>query len=113
MGNEEKVEVTIDEFNKMGLTVGKVLEVEKVEGSKKLLKLVVDIGREKRTVVAGIAGYYQPEELLGKCVIVVANLKPARLLGVESQGMILAADVDGRPIIATFEEDVPAGAPVR
>ncbi|HKY31946.1 MAG TPA: methionine--tRNA ligase [Candidatus Polarisedimenticolia bacterium] len=105
--------ITIDDFMKVQLRVGKVLEAEKVAGADKLLKLVVDIGAERRTVLAGVALRYPPEALVGKAIILVANLAPRRMRGVESQGMILAADVEGTPIVATFESDVPAGAVVR
>ena len=73
----------------------------------------VDLGSEKRQLVAGIAQAYEPESLVGKLIIVVANLEPARIRGVESQGMLLAANLDGRPILATFDEDVAPGTPVR
>lgn len=105
--------ISIDRFFETELRVGQVLEVEKIEGADRLLKLRVDLGTEERQIVAGIAQAYEPEALVGKRVIVVANLKPARLRGVESQGMLLAADLGGRPIIATFDEDVPPGTPVR
>jgi methionyl-tRNA synthetase len=84
-----------------------------VAGADKLLKLVVDIGTEQRTVLAGIALQYAPEALVGKFVILVANLAPRKMRGIESQGMILAADDNGRPIVATFESAVPPGAVVR
>ncbi|HZI94760.1 MAG TPA: methionine--tRNA ligase subunit beta, partial [Patescibacteria group bacterium] len=105
--------ITIDDFMKVKLRVGRILEAEKVAGADKLLKLLVDIGTERRTVLAGIALQYAPEALVGKCVILVANLAPRKMRGVESQGMILAADADGRPIVATFDSEVPAGATVR
>jgi methionyl-tRNA synthetase len=105
--------ITIDDFMKVKLRVGKILEAEKVAGADKLLKLLVDIGTEKRTVLAGIALQYAPETLVGKCVILVANLAPRKMRGIESQGMILAADAEGRPIVATFDSEVPAGATVR
>ena len=106
-------EITFDEFKRMDLRVGQILEAERVEGTQKLLKLEVDIGTEKRQMVAGVAEAYPPETLVGKRIIVVANLKPATIRGVESQGMLLAADLEGRPIIPFFEEDVPAGTKVR
>jgi methionyl-tRNA synthetase len=106
-------EITFDEFQRMDLRVGQILKAERVEGTKKLLKLEVDIGAEKRQMVAGVAEVYPPETLAGKRIIVVANLKPATIRGIESQGMLLAADLEGRPIIPFFEEDVPAGTKVR
>lgn len=105
--------VTFDEFKKMDLRVGEVLTAEKVEGTDKLVKMEVDIGTEKRTMVAGIAQEYAPEALIGKKMIVIANLQPAVIRGIESQGMLLAAEVDGKAIIPFFSEDVPAGAKVR
>jgi len=85
--------ITLEDFKKLDLRIGTIQEVEAIPGSKKLLKFTVDIG-EKRTVVAGIAPFYKKEELLGRQVVVVANLKPAMLMGVESKGMILAAEDD-------------------
>lgn len=105
--------ITIDDFMKVKLRTAKIVQAEKLEGADKLLKLTVDLGGETRTVLAGIALQYAPETLVGKTVILVANLAPRTMRGVESQGMILAADVDGRPIVATFEPDVPPGATVR
>lgn len=106
-------EISFDEFQRMDLRVGQILKAERVEGTQKLIKLEVDIGTEKRQMVAGVAEVYPPETLAGKRIIVVANLKPAIIRGIESQGMLLAADLEGRPIIPFFEEDVPAGTKVR
>ena len=106
-------ELNINEFFKLELRVAKVLTAEAVPNTDKLLKLEVDIGTEKRQLVAGIAQVYEPDALIGKNIIVVANLQPARIRGVESRGMLLAADAGGRPIVATFEEDVPPGTRVR
>ena len=106
-------ELNINEFFKLELRVAKVLTAEAVPNTDKLLKLEVDIGTEKRQLVAGVAQVYEPEALIGKNIIVVANLQPARIRGVESRGMLLAADAGGRPIVATFEEDVPPGTRVR
>ena len=95
---ESKVEqncISIDDFAKVDLRVATVLECEKVEKSKKLLKLKLDMGEETRQVVSGIADFYSPEDLVGKQVVIVANLKPAKLMGIESQGMILAASTPG------------------
>lgn len=109
----ETPRISIDEFAKVQMRVGQVLEAEKIEGSRKLLKLRVDIGNEVRQVVAGISEAYEPESLLNKKVIIVANLKPAKLMGVESNGMIVAASDGGRPVLATFNEDVPNGSLLR
>lgn len=105
--------VTFDEFKKMDLRVGEVLAAEKVEGTDKLVKMDVDIGTEKRTMVAGVAQEYAPEDLVGKKMIVIVNLQPAVIRGIESQGMLLAAEVNDKAIIPFFTEDVPAGAKVR
>ncbi|PYS95373.1 MAG: methionine--tRNA ligase [Acidobacteria bacterium] len=103
-------EVGIDEFARIELRTAKVLAAEKVEGADKLLKLTVDVGDGTRTIVAGIATRYAPEALVGKTIIVVANLKPAKLRGIVSQGMLLAAsDATGTPYILTTEEPVPGG----
>ncbi|HET9400971.1 MAG TPA: methionine--tRNA ligase [Candidatus Acidoferrales bacterium] len=104
--------ITIDDFAKVELRVGEVKTAERIQGADKILKLTVDIGTEVRQVVAGIATAYEPEKLIGRKVIVVANLAPRKLRGVESNGMIVAASVgpEGKPILAGFLEDVPVGA---
>jgi methionyl-tRNA synthetase len=109
----EPKRLSIDRFFETELRVAQILSAERVENTDKLLKLQVDLGTEKRQLVAGVAGSYEPESLVGRRIIVVANLKPARIRGVESQGMLLAADLGGRPILATFDEDVPPGTRVR
>ena len=99
---------------KVELRVAKVLAAERVEKSKKLLKLHVDVGTEQRTLVAGIAEAYEPEALIGKTVVVVFNLKPAKLMGIESNGMVLAASPEGgKPEIVTFANPPEPGARVR
>ncbi|MFZ0416199.1 MAG: methionine--tRNA ligase [Candidatus Acidiferrales bacterium] len=104
--------IGIEDFAKVEMRVGVVKSAERVAGADKLLKLLVDIGEEVRQVVAGIAAAYAPEDLIGKKVVVVANLAPRKLRGVESNGMIVAASTgpDGKPVLCTFTEDVPAGA---
>jgi methionyl-tRNA synthetase len=106
-------QITIDEFMNVDLRVARVLSAERVEGTDKLLKLMVDLGTEQRQLVAGIAQAYPAESLVGKSIVVVVNLKPAKVRGVESRGMLLAADAGGRPIVATFEEEIPLGTRVR
>ena len=107
-------EVGIDEFSRIELRTARVLAAERVPGADKLLKLTVDLGKETRTIVAGIAARYAPEALVGKTIVVVANLKPAKLRGVTSQGMLLAAsDASGTPYILTTEEPVGPGWKVR
>ena len=107
--------ITIDEFMKVELRVAKVVTAERVPKSKKLIKLEVDLGSEVRVVVAGIAGAYEPEALVGRTVVVVANLKPAKLMGVESNGMVLAASLEGDvPMLVGFGDQSPIlGARVR
>ena len=104
--------IAIDDFLKVDLRVGQVLTAQAVKGSTKLLHLTVDIGEPKpRTIVAGIAEAYTPEQMVGRKVVIVANLQPRKLKGIESQGMIVAASVaDGKPVLAGFHEDIPVGA---
>ena len=106
--------ITIDEFMKVELRVAKVLEAEAVPKSKKLLKLKVDTGADQRTIVAGIAEAYQPDQLVGRTIVIVANLQPAKLMGVESNGMVLAASPEGGlPILVAVDPAIPPGARVR
>jgi methionyl-tRNA synthetase len=105
--------IEITEFAKIDLRVGEVKTAERIPKADKLLLITVDIGEEKpRQILAGIAQYYDPEKLIGRKIVVVANLKPRKLRGYESQGMLLAASVgdEGKPVIATFAEEVPNGA---
>ena len=110
---EERQVIGIDEFAKVDLRVGEIKQAELVEKSKKLLKLKVDIGTEERQVVAGIAEHYKPEELIGRKILLVANLKPAKLMGIESQGMVLAAGGDGRLVLIGFDGEVKSGTKVK
>jgi methionyl-tRNA synthetase len=106
--------IGIDDFMKVELRVAKVLTAERVEKSKKLLKLSVDVGTEQRTLVAGIAEAYEPDSLVGKSVVIVFNLKPAKLMGIESNGMVLAASPEGgKPEVVTFEQPPAPGTRVR
>ena len=106
--------IAIDDFMKVELRVAKVLAAERVPKSTRLLKLHVDVGTEQRTLVAGIAESYEPEALVGKSVVIVFNLKPAKLMGIESNGMVLAASPDGgKAIVVTFEEPPAPGTRVR
>jgi len=104
--------ITIDDFAKVEMRVGQIKSAERVAGADKLLKIMVDIGTEVRQIVAGIAEVYQPESLVGRKVVVVVNLQPRKLRGVESNGMIVAASVppEGKPVLAGFLEDVPIGS---
>jgi methionyl-tRNA synthetase len=107
--------ISIEDFAKVDMRVGEVKAAERVPGASKLLKLMVDIGTEVRQLVAGLAEYYQPENLIGMKVVVVTNLQPRKLRGVESNGMIVAASAGepGRPVLVTFKEEVANGARLR
>jgi methionyl-tRNA synthetase len=108
--------ITIDDFAKVELRVGQILTAERIPKADKLLRFTIDLGEAApRQILAGIAQYYEPEKLVGRKVIVVANLKPRKILGLESQGMILAASVgeEGRPVLAGFLEEVPNGAKLK
>jgi len=104
--------IDIEYFRRIDIRIGRILDAEKIEKSKKLIKLKVDLGDEVRQVVAGIAETYKPEELKGRLVVVLTNLKPAKFMGVESRGMILAADVDGKAILIQPEREVKPGTRV-
>jgi methionyl-tRNA synthetase len=110
----EASRITFDEFMNVELRVAKVLTAEAVPKSRKLLKLTVDAGAEERTILAGIAGAYEPEELVGRRVVIVFNLKPAKLMGIESDGMVLAASPEnGPPSLLAVDESIAAGTRVR
>ena len=107
-------QITIDDFMKVDLRVAKVLAAEKVPNSRKLVKLSIDVGAEQRTLVAGIAEAYEAEALVGRTIVMVFNLKPAKLMGIESNGMVLAASPDGgKPTLVTFDQDIAPGTRVR
>ena len=105
--------IDIEKFFETQLRVETVTEAEPVPPSNKLMKLQVDLGSESRVLVAGISKEYDSSELLGRQIIMVANLEPARLMGIESQGMVLAASVDGKPVLLRPDDPVPNGTPVR
>lgn len=106
--------ITLDDFRKLDLRVAQVISAERVEKSTKLLKVMVEVGAERRTLVAGLGAHYQPEELLGLRVIIVANLEPAVIRGIESNGMMLGVGCNDRESIAllTINRDMPSGARV-
>jgi methionyl-tRNA synthetase len=105
-------QITIEDFSKVDLRVATVVESERVKGADKLLRLVVDLGFEKRQVLAGIALAYAPESLVGRKVVIVANLQPRKLRGLDSNGMIVAASIgpEDKPVLVGFHEDVENGA---
>ncbi|OGK79299.1 MAG: methionine--tRNA ligase [Candidatus Rokubacteria bacterium GWA2_73_35] len=105
--------ITLADFGRIELRVAEVVAAEPVPKSKKLLKLTVSLGAEQRTLVAGIAEHYAPADLVGKKVVVVANLEPATLMGIESNGMVLAGSADGKLAVLTLDRDLPPGATVR
>ena len=104
--------IDINDFKKIKLVTARIEEAEKVENANKLLKLIVSVGSEKRQIVAGIAEYYSPDELIGKTIILVSNLKPAKIRGIESQGMLLAASAGDKLTLLTTFEDIETGTPI-
>lgn len=105
--------ITFDDFKKLDIRVGKILSAEKVSGTDKLMKLEVDFGLEKRQMIAGIAQFFEPDHLIGKEIPVLLNLEPRSFKGIESQGMILAIDVNGEPVLLHPEKEVPPGSVIR
>ncbi len=111
---QEPERVGLEEFLKLDLRVARVVAAERVPKSRKLLKLEVDLGSERRTLVAGIAEAYEPEALVGRVIGMVANLRPATVMGVESNGMILAASAPGGlPVVVSFDKEPPLGSRIR
>jgi methionyl-tRNA synthetase len=109
--SQESQQISIDDFVKVDLRVAQILVAERVPKADKLLRLEVDLGYEKRQILAGIAQYYEPEKLIGRKIVIVANLAPRKMRGLESNGMLLAASLpDGAPVLAGFLEEVPLGA---
>ena len=105
--------ITLDDFKKIELKVAKVLSAENIEGSQKLLKLQVDLGSEQRQILSGIAKYYSPADLVGRQIVIITNLEPSQMMGLESQGMVLAAG-DGEVIsLLVPDKDIPAGTPIK
>lgn len=106
--------VTIDDFVKLEFKVGTILSAEEIEGSEKLLKLSVDLGEESpRQVLSGIKAYYKPEEIKGKQFVFITNLEPRKMMGLESQAMIMAADASEDVVLLVPERQVPAGSKIR
>ena len=105
--------ITYDDFAKIELKTAKVLSAERVEGSEKLLKLQLEVGPEQRQILAGIGKSYEAEQLVGKTIIIVANLEPRKLMGQESQGMLLAADDGNGAVVLTVEREVASGAGIK
>ncbi len=105
--------VSYDDFAKLDIRVAKIISTELIPGKTRIIKGIIDLGNEKRNVIIGGAQYYKPEDIIGKIVIVIANLEPKTMAGVESNAMLLAADVDDKPFWLTVNEDVPLGSPIK
>jgi methionyl-tRNA synthetase len=113
----ETPQITIDDFIKIELRVAQVVVAERIPKADKLLRLEVDLGYEKRQILSGIAQWYTPEELIGRRIAVIANLAPRKMRGLDSHGMLLAAsdeaDPNGKPVLASFSDDIPLGSRIR
>jgi len=105
--------ITYDDFAKLDLRIAKIVSTEKIPGKSRIVKGVIDLGEERREVIIGGAEYYQPEELIGRTVVVIANLEPRKIAGFESNAMLLAADVNDKPFWLTVKEDVPLGTKIK
>jgi tRNA-binding protein len=107
-------EITYDDFAKLDIRVAKIIATEPIEGKSRIIKGQIDLGNDdQRDVIIGGAQYFLPEEMVGKTVIVIANLESKKMAGVESNAMLLAADVDDKPFWLTVPEDVPLGSPIK
>ena len=106
--------ITYDDFIKLDIRVAKIIATEPIEGKSRIIKGRIDLGNDdQRDVIIGGAQYFQPEDMVGKTVIVIANLEPKKMAGVESNAMLLAADVDDKPFWLTVDGDVPLGSPIK
>ena len=106
--------ITYDDFTKLDIRVAKIIATEPIEGKSRIIKGRIDLGNDdQRDVIIGGAQYFQPEEMVGKTVIVIANLEPKKMAGVESNAMLLAADVDDKPFWLTVDGDVPLGSHIK
>ena len=106
--------ISYDDFAKLDIRVAKIIEAEPIEGKSRIIKGIIDLGHDNhQDVIIGGAQYYQPEDIVGKTVIVIANLEPKKIAGVESNAMLLAADVDDKPFWLTVNGDVPLGSPIK
>jgi len=105
--------IPYDDFAKLDLRIAKIISVEKIPGKTRIVKGIIDLGDEKRTVIIGGAEFYQSEDLVGKVVVVVANLEKRKLGGIESEAMLLAADVDNKPYWLTVNEEIPLGSKIK
>ena len=105
--------VSYNDFTKLDIRVAKIISTESIPGKTRIVKGIIDLGNEQRNVIIGGAQYYKPEDIIGKIVIVIANLEPKTMAGVESDAMLLAADVDDKPFWLTVNEDVPLGSSIK
>ena len=105
--------ISYDDFKKLDLRVAKILKIEKIPGKTKIVKGEIDLGNETRNVIVGGAEFYEPDDLIGKTVIVVANLEPKKMAGVESNAMLLAADINDKPFWLTVDSEVPPGTMIK
>jgi|TARA_B100001765_G_C19273014_1_gene236465 tRNA-binding protein len=105
--------ISYDDFSKLELRVAKIISTEKIPEKSRIIKGTISLGDEERVVIIGGAQFYEPEDLIGKTVIVVANLEPKKMAGIESDAMLLAADVDDKPFWLTVDEDVPEGTMIK
>jgi len=105
--------ISYDDFKKLDLRVAKILKIEKIPGKTKIVKGEIDLGYETRNVIIGGAEFYEPDDLVGKTVIVVANLEPKKMAGVESNAMLLAADINYKPFWLTVDSEVPSGTKIK
>ena len=106
-------QVTYDDFSKLDLRVAKIIQIEKIPGKSKIVKGLIDLGEEKRDVIIGGAEYYSQEDLINRKVIVIANLESRKIAGIESNAMLLAADLNDKPFWLTVNEDVPLGTKIK
>jgi len=105
--------ITFNDFKKLDMRIGKIISAEKVQGTDKLMKLEIDLGTEKRQLIAGLADMYEPNSLIGKEIPILMNLEPRKIRGIESQGMVLAIDVGGKAVIMHPDREVPPGSTIR
>jgi len=105
--------ISYNDFSKLDLRVAKIISTEKIPEKSRIIKGIISLGNEERDVIIGGAEFYEPEDLIGKMVIVVANLEPKKLAGVESNAMLLAADIDDKPFWLTVDNDVPEGTKIK
>ena len=110
--SEHKENISFNEFKKINLQIGKITSAENLEGYNKILKVLVDIGNEKREILSGIARHYDTNELIGKYVVICTNLEPKKIGNSISNGMLLAAEKDGKPILLTVNEEVDPGSAI-